>query len=78
MFLSLVLPLGHLVDGVQIIRNDKLPIAEPLAEHFFSFPSEEFLCCRRPAQYFEFMIPLDDGEGSVLDVKSESLVIVER
>ena len=78
MFLSLVLPLAHPVDDFQIIRDDEFPIAEPLSENLFSFPPEKLLCGRRPAQYLELMIPLDDRVWSFLNVESVSLMIVEH
>src|SRR5215208_7156913 len=78
MFLSLVLPLGHLVNGVQILRDDELPITKALAENFRGFPSKKFLCCRRPAQNSELMVPFDDGEWSILNVESETTIIVEH
>src|ERR1700741_4054815 len=76
MFLSPVLPVGHLVHYVVVIGNHKLPIAETFAENFFGLPSEEFLSSGRPAQHSEFMIPFDNCERRVLNVKSETLVVV--
>src|ERR1044071_412140 len=76
MFLSLVLPVAHLVDDFDVVGNHKLPIAETLAENFVGLPSEESLRSGRPAQHSEFLIPLDDCEWRVLDVESESSVIV--
>src|SRR5215207_346016 len=78
MFLSIVLSLGHLVYGLDIIRDDELPITKALAENFLGFPSEKFLCRRRPAQNSELMVPFDDCEWSILNVKSEARVIVKR
>src|SRR3954454_8618721 len=78
MFLSLVLTPFHLVYGFNIIGNNKLPIAEALAEHFFSLPSEETLGRRRPAQHTEFAIPLDDSERRVFNVKGETTMLVGR
>ena len=77
-FLSLVLTMTHLVDDVVILGNDKRPVAETLADYFLSFPAEEFLCRRLPAQHFELVVPFDYGERSVVDVKSEAPVFVER
>src|ERR1051326_2680274 len=65
--------MAHLVDGVEIIRNHKLPVAETLAEHFVSLPAEKFLRGGRPAQDSELVVPFDDCEWRVLDVKSEAL-----
>ena len=78
MFLSFVLSLPNAIHRFEIVWNHKLPIAETLAKHFFGFPTEELLRGRRPPQHLELVVPFDDCERSVLDVKRESPVIVER
>src|SRR5687768_18108216 len=78
MFLSLVLSLGHLIHGLYIIRHDELPITKTPAEDLLGLPSKKFFCRRRPAQNSELMIPFDDCEWSILNVKGESRVIVKR
>src|SRR4051794_14404652 len=78
MFLPAILPLLHLVDGLNIVRNNKLPITETLAEHFISLPAEETLRRGRPAQHAKLVVPLDDGERRVFNVKGQTLVVVRR
>src|SRR6185503_4994499 len=77
-FLAAVLALAHLVDALNIVGHNKLPIAEPFSEHFVCFPSEESLRSGRPAQDAEFLVPFDDGELRVLDVKGETTMLVGR
>src|SRR6185369_17784847 len=76
MFLTAILPLLNLVDGLDIVRNDKLPITEAFAEHFLGLPSEESLRRGRPAQHAEFVVPLDDGERRVFNVKGQTTMVV--
>src|SRR5215213_521178 len=78
MFLSLVLSPANLADGLDIVRNNKIPVTESLAHHFFGFPSEESLRRRRPAQHAELVVPLDHGERRVLNVEGETPVLVRR
>ncbi len=78
LFLTLVLPATHSVNNIKIIRNNKLPRIKMLTKHFFSAPSEKFLRCRWPAQHFKLVIPFDDRQWSILDVKRQSPVFVER
>src|ERR1041384_6198639 len=77
-FLSLVLSPFHLVDDFDILGNNELPITEALAEHFFSFPSEESLRGGRPTQHAKFVVPFDDCEWRVFNVKGETTVLVGR
>src|ERR1044072_8775476 len=74
MFFAFVLAIPHLIDHLEIVRHDKLPIAETLAENFFSFPAEQLLRRGRPAQHSKLVVPLDDREWCVLNVKSETPV----
>ena len=77
LFASLVLALAHFVDGVDVFGNDELPLAKMFAEYFVRLPAKETLRRWRPAQYFEFVVPLDHGQRRVFDVKRESFVFVE-
>src|SRR5690242_16111354 len=78
MFLAAILPLFHLVDDFNILCDNEVPITEALAEHFFSLPPEETLRRGRPAQHAEFVVPLDDCERRVFNVKGEAAVVVNR
>src|SRR5687767_10911618 len=73
----MLLPLAHMIYRFEIVRHDKLPIVKTLPKHFAGSPAEQSLRSRRPAQHFEFVVPLDDRERSVFDVKCETFVIVE-
>src|SRR6185503_4890719 len=68
--------MAHLVDDFDVVGNYKLPVIETLTENLVGAPAEESLCSGRPAQHFEFLIPFDDCEWRVLNVESESPVIV--
>src|SRR4029079_19718744 len=72
MFFAFVLTMAHLVDDLKIVRHDKLPITETLAKNFFSVPAEQLLRGGRPAQHSEFVVPLDDREWRILNVKGET------
>ncbi len=75
MLFAFVLTMAHLIDDVDIVGNNKLPVTETFAENFFSLPAEQLLRGRRPAQHSELVVPLDDCERCVLDVKSEAPVV---
>src|SRR5215217_6821047 len=75
-FLAAVLTLAHLVYGFNIFGNHELPIAEVFVQHFLCFPSEESLCGGRPAQHTKLMVPFDDRERCVLNVKRETSMLV--
>src|SRR5215213_924317 len=77
-FLAAVLSLAYLVNDFDIVWNNKFPVTETLTEHFFSFPAEESLRCGRPAEHAEFVVPFDDRERCVLDVKGETSMVVGR
>ena len=42
-FFRLALSVTNLKDRLQIVREDKLPIADKLSKHIIRCPSEEFL-----------------------------------
>src|SRR5688572_33296779 len=76
LFAALVLAFGNLAHRVDVFGNNELPVAEALPENFICSPTEKPLRRGRPPQHAKLVIPLDDCERSVLNVKGESLVIV--
>src|SRR6476659_1395595 len=73
MLFTHILSFTNFIDGLNILRHNKIPIAESLAQHFGANPPEETFSCRRPPQNSKLVIPLDDSQRSVLNVKCETM-----
>src|SRR6478672_9390656 len=73
MLIAFILSFTNFIDSINILRYYKIPIAESLTQNFYSIPAEETLSCRRPTQYAELLVPLDNGQRGILHVKSETV-----
>ena len=73
-FSAHTLAVGNLCDRVGIFRENELPIADVLADHFLSFPAEESFRRSRPARHAKVRVPLDYGERRILNVKGQTLM----